>query len=204
MSVIDKVIAAVTPMESDEARIEARAKARAAARPGTWLALVLDHHLEIEGAFTAVRSAATAEERRTAQKRLGVLLTGHSIAEESVIYPALASAHEKGHAEMAYTEQSAAKVQMAALEAIDPMSHAYLDKLEHIRGAVAHHVYEEEHTRFIKLYEKMDPVDQRRLTQRYEEEFIRYCGEQSNAGRSFIPPAHSPITRTTAPSTLGR
>jgi len=39
---------------------------------------------------------------------------------------------------------TAAKVQMALLEDVPPKSQTFLDKLEHIRGAVAHHVYEEE------------------------------------------------------------
>ena len=44
MSIIDKVVAAVTPPESEEARAKARAKAEAAARPGDWLSQILDHH----------------------------------------------------------------------------------------------------------------------------------------------------------------
>jgi hypothetical protein len=47
MSILDKVVAAVTPPESEDARKEARAKARGAARPGDWLSMVLDHHLQI-------------------------------------------------------------------------------------------------------------------------------------------------------------
>lgn len=38
MSVLDQVIAAVTPPESDEARQEARANAQAVAVPGGWFA----------------------------------------------------------------------------------------------------------------------------------------------------------------------
>ena len=39
MSIIDEVVAAVTPPESEESRREARAKALAAAGDGDWLAL---------------------------------------------------------------------------------------------------------------------------------------------------------------------
>ncbi len=177
MSVLDKVIAAVTPPESEESRKEARAKARAAAKPGDWLSMILQHHEQIEAAFAAVKSAPTALSRRAAQRNLGILLTGHSNAEESVIYPALAAADEKDHATMAYTEQAAAKTQMALLEKLVPMSQDYLDKLEHIRGAVAHHVYEEEGTWFTELKEKASEADQAQLTSRYEEEFSRYVGD---------------------------
>jgi hypothetical protein len=68
---------------------------------------------------------------------------------------------------------------MGLLETIPPMSQDYLDKLEHIRGAVAHHVYEEEGTWFLELKEKVPASEQTRLTQRYEEEFSRYVGDNT-------------------------
>lgn len=176
MSVLDKAIAAITPPESDEARAEARAKAEAAATPGSWLAQILAHHKEIEHQFAAVKAATTAEARRAEQKKLGVILTGHAVAEEAAIYPALAADKQVGHAELAYQEQAAAKMEMGLLERLDPMSEDYLDKLEHIRGAVAHHVYSEEGTWFLELAEDVDPSEQAMITQRYTEEFERYTG----------------------------
>ena len=175
MSIIDKVVAAVTPPESEEARAKARAKAEAAARPGDWLSQILDHHRQIEALFAAVKSATTAEARREAQKRLAGILTGHSVAEEAAIYPALAADKQVGHAELAYQEQSAAKMEMGLLERLDPMSQDYLDKLEHIRGAVAHHVYSEEGTWFLELAKDVGPEEQAMITQRYKEEFERYA-----------------------------
>lgn len=175
MSIIDKVVAAVTPPESEEARAKARAKAEAAARPGDWLSQILNHHRQIEALFAAVKSATTAEARREAQKRLAVILTGHSVAEEAAIYPALAADKQVGHAELAYQEQSAAKMEMGLLERLDPMSQDYLDKLEHIRGAVAHHVYSEEGTWFLELAKDVGPDEQAMITQRYKEEFERYA-----------------------------
>jgi hypothetical protein len=65
---------------------------------------------------------------------------------------------------------------MALLENLTPMTQAYLDKLDHIRGAVAHHVYEEEGTWFVELKEKASAADQTKLTARYKEEFDRYVG----------------------------
>jgi hypothetical protein len=186
MSMLDKVVAAVMPPESDEQRAEARAKARNAATDSDWLSLVLDHHEQIEAACAAVTAAPEAASRRAAQKRLAVLLTGHSIAEESVIYPALVKADEQGHATKAYTEQSGAKVQMALLEDLDPMSQEFNDKLEHIRGAVAHHVYEEEGNWFVELKEKLPPADQTKLTFRYSQEFSRYIGQDEEAEMGAI------------------
>lgn len=179
MSVFDKVVAAVTPPESEEDRKEARAKAKAAAHSGDWLSMIVHHHEQIEAAFAAVASATTAATRTAALKSLGIILTGHSNAEEAVIYPALVSADEKAHATMAYTEQAAAKTQMGLLENIAPMTQDFIDKLEHIRGAVAHHVYEEEGKWFPELKEKAPAADQAKLSLRYQEEFERYVGNDS-------------------------
>jgi hemerythrin superfamily protein len=184
MSIVDKVVAAITPPESDEARVEARAKARAAAETNDWLSLVLDHHERIEAAFAAVKAARDRSTRLAALKELGVILTGHSNAEEASLYPALARVDEKAHATMAYSEQAAAKLQMGLLENIAPMTQEFLDKLEHIRGAVAHHVYEEEGTWFLELKEKLAAPDQEKLTQRYQEEFDRYVGADAGGASS--------------------
>jgi len=181
MSFIDKVIAAVTPPESEEARIEARNKATAAAVPGDWLSQILAHHRGIEAAFAAAKAAHDAGSRTAALKQLGVLLTGHAIAEESVIYPALANGGEKGHAGTGYEEQAMVKIQMALLEKLDPMSQDFVDKLEHIEGAVAHHVYAEEGNWYLDLKQKAPASDQAMLSKRYAEEYERYVGGDASA-----------------------
>jgi hypothetical protein len=191
MSILDKAIAAVTPPVSQEKRAEAHAKARAAAEPGDWLSRILDHHEEIDAAFEQVKSAGSPEARRKAEKELGTLLTGHSMAEEAVIYPALAQAGKQGHANTAYTEQVAAKQQMAALEVMDPMSDDYLDKLGHLEGAVRTHIYQEESDWFVDLKRDASAQDQARVTARYAEEYDRYMqgaaapGQVAPEPRSF-------------------
>lgn len=185
MSLLDKVVAAVTPPESEQARQEARAKARAAAGSGDWLAMILDHHISIEEAFGAVKLAQELASRRTALKSLALILTGHSNAEESVIYPALVRAGHKAHAMAGYTEQAGAKANMGELEFLDPMTEDFMDKLEHIRGAVAHHMYEEENDRFLDL-KKLPPAEQQYLTQRFREEFERYTGADGREGPGAV------------------
>ena len=76
---------------------------------------------------------------------------------------------------------------MGLLEDLEPMSQEYLDKLEHIRGAVAHHVYEEEGTWFVELKEKLSPADQTKITFRYQEEFSRYTGDGEEAASKATP-----------------
>jgi hemerythrin superfamily protein len=180
MSILDKVVAAVTPPESEEARLKARAKARASASKGDWLSMVLDHHEQVEAAFTAVKAAADPTSRIRTLTHLSTLLTGHSIAEEGALYPAIAKADEKGHATKAYAEQAAAKLQLGLLADLPPMSQEFMDKLEHIQGAVAHHVYEEESSWLLDLKTKTAAAQQVKLTQRYQEQFSRYMGDDSD------------------------
>lgn len=177
MSIVDKVIAAVAPPESEKDRAEARARATAAAEPGDWLSLVLDHHIELEDAIAAVEDMTTAEERSDAFKEFAVLLTGHSIAEEGVLYPGLSANSETGHADMGYTEQAMVKMQMAALEKLDPLSQEFENKLEHVKSALLHHMYEEEGNWFLDLKKKSSPEEQDVMTVRYAEEFDRYVGD---------------------------
>lgn len=176
MSVIDQVVTAFSLPETDESRQKARTEALALAEPGDWLSLVLQHHLQIEEAFARVKKAASSADRLAAQGRLGVVLTGHAIAEESVLYPALAEIGSKGHAETGYSDQAEVKMQMAELENLDAASQEYLDKLEHIRESVQHHVYEEEAHWFQQLKRKANLDVQSKLTERYQEEFGRYVG----------------------------
>jgi hypothetical protein len=196
MSILDKAIAAITPPVSDDKRQEAHAKARAAAEPGDWLSQILDHHEAIEQAFAETKAAPTAEARRAAQKRLGVLLNGHAMAEEAVIYPALTQEGKQGHANTAYTEQAAAKMQLAALETLDPMSEDFLDKLGHLEGAVQTHVYQEESDWFPYMKAFAPAEAQAHATARYEEEYGRYIdGGHRPGGLAGEPRSFAAETR---------
>jgi DUF438 domain-containing protein len=179
MSFFDKIVAAITPPESDETRLEARARARVETEPRHWLSLVLDHHELIEQAFAEAKAATTAQDRVAAQKKLALILTGHSNAEEAVIYPEMADHGHKAHAGLAYEEQAMTKVQLALLEKIDPLSEAFVDKLEHIRGAVTHHMYQEESSWLLDLRTELPPARQEAMGRRYQEEMNRYLSGAS-------------------------
>jgi hemerythrin superfamily protein len=176
MSFLDKIASTVMPPESEEDRLTARRNAEVLAAPDGWLDPILDHHRQIEDAFGRALRGAQSEDRRAALQALAVLLTGHANAEESVIYPALAASGEKADAGMAFEEQAMAKIEMAKLEALDPLGDAWREKLEHIQDAVQHHVYHEESTWFPKLQQSLPESRQARLTERYYEEYSRYVG----------------------------
>lgn len=174
MSILDRIVAAVTPPESEQDRIEARQLAETYTDRAPWLSMVLDHHRQIDAAFETVKQANDAGQKKQALRALGTLLTGHSIAEECVIYPSLSDVGDTGHATMAYTEQSAAKMQIGLLERMDPMSQDFDDKFGHLEGAVKHHVYQEESNWFRQLVEAAPEADHQMIADRYSEEFNRY------------------------------
>lgn len=181
MSILDKVIAAVVPEPTAAERAQCRARARELSSGSGWLAQVLDHHEAIEAAFASIKSASNAAARRSALKTLASILTAHSMAEEAVLYPAMALGDQKAHSTEAYTEQSAAKVQTAGLDELDPMSQDFIDKLEHLRSAVSMHVYREESDWFPELRRSGDPSLQGKLTRKYQEEFDRYLAPEAAA-----------------------
>ncbi len=177
MSILDRLIAAVSLPEHENAREDARTMARNASTPGDWLWQIVEHHVELEQAFVAVKTAGDSTSRTAAFRHLGILLTGHEIAEEAVIYPALAQCRGMAHSGTAYDEQAVVKVQMALLEKLDPMSQQFLTKLIHIEGAVAHHMYCEEGKWFLDLKREASSADQLMMTERYAEEYYRYVGD---------------------------
>jgi hypothetical protein len=185
MSLLHKVVAAVSPSASAAQREDARLRALEAATPGDWLTLVLQHHMRIEQAFATVAAAHDRRSRMAAHKTLGILLTGHSNAEESVLYPALARLEGKGLAQSAYREQGSAKLDLGVLESLPPMSQAYLRTFGRIRDTVACHVCEEEGIWFVRLKKELPEFDQARITQRYREEFERYVGRGRIAQRGW-------------------
>lgn len=181
MSILDRFVAAVAPPESEDARRDARRVAARAAMPGDWLDQIVEHHIGLERAFVDVKTGKDGAHRAAALKELGVLLTGHAIAEEAVIYPAMADETQKGHAALGYDEQAMVKVEMALLEKLNPMTQDFVDKLEQIEGAVKQHMFQEEASWFLELKDSASVADEAMLTQRYAEEYKRYVAAPTKA-----------------------
>jgi hemerythrin superfamily protein len=182
MSWLDKIGSTVFPLASDEKRAGARREAEQLARDHQWLAQIVAHHKAIEQCFADALAATDVDTRRRAMQELARLNTGHSIAEEVTVYPALIEYNGalggKVQAALAYEEQQMAKIQQAMLEKLDPMSAEWRAKLDHIKSAVQQHVYEEESNRFADLAKAIPAAESARLSRRYAEEFERYCGEE--------------------------
>jgi hypothetical protein len=196
MSLLHRMIGSVTPPASDAERRQARARALATAATGDWLSVVVRHHQQIEAAFHAVAACLESDSRAISLQGLSRLLIGHAIAEESVLYPALARCGEKRHAEHAYSDQANAKMQLAALEQLPPMSQEFVQQLEEVRLAVIQHHFEEEAHWFIELLQGAMAEDHLVLGQRFQQEFDRYvCSDELVAVLENVPGAHEPADR---------
>ena len=179
MSFLDKLAAAITPAASKEDRAEARRKAEALGGREEWIGLIVQQHKQIEMLISEAATAPGAADRREAIREFERVLTGHATAEEAVLYPDMAEFSGKTHAGMGYEEHAMTKIQVAKLEKLDPMSNEWREKIDHIRSALEQHMYQEEGSWMPELAEKLPQTDRTRLTQRFVEEYERYCGDGS-------------------------
>lgn len=164
--------AAKLKTSAERSSISATDAARALAEPGDWLSCAFEHHDQIRAAFETAWRAPPGGARVAAMKGLAVVLNGHSLAEEVVLYPALCAIDAVKHADAAYAQQTEAKIQMAELERLSPQNPDWLAQLELIQAAVLEHMEQEESTWFLEIKEGYP--DQAKLTARYREEFERY------------------------------
>ncbi|ARU17983.1 hemerythrin domain-containing protein [Croceicoccus marinus] len=179
MSFLDKLAAAIAPAASKEDRAEARRKAEALAGREEWIGLIVQQHKQIETLISEAATAPGADARRKAVREFERVLTGHATAEEAVLYPDMAEFSGKTHAGMGYEEHAMTKIQVAKLEKLDPMSDEWREKIDHIRSALEQHMYQEEGSWMPDLAEKLPQIDRTRLTERFVEEYERYCGDGS-------------------------
>lgn len=190
MSFIDRLASALAPAASSEDRAEARRKADALGAREEWIRLIVEQHKQIETLISQAATATGADARRKAMREFERVLTGHATAEEAVLYPDMAEFSGKTHAGMGYEEHAMTKIQVAKLEKLDPMSNEWGEKIDHIRSALEQHMYQEEGSWMPDLAEKLPQADRTRLTERFVEEYERYCGDGSARQGAMAGAAH--------------
>jgi len=171
MSFLDRIAAALAPAATDEQRIEARKRLEQMARGEPFAEEILAQHRAIEGLFADARQNSGPDAQAIVHG-LAVLLNAHAMAEEAVIYPEVSQNSGKAHAGMAYEEHAMTKVQLAALQELQPGSQEWHEKLDHIESAVQQHVYQEESS-WLPDVIRYAPVEAR---QRMSAKFTEYFG----------------------------
>ncbi len=143
MSIFDRIASALAPTASDEERAEARRALEELATGQLFAEDILRQHKQIEQLFVDARSASGAAAQGVVNE-LSLLLNGHAMAEEAVVYPEVSESSSKVHAGMGYEEHAMTKVQLAELQKLPPASEQWIEKLDHIESAVQQHIYQEE------------------------------------------------------------
>jgi hypothetical protein len=175
MTLLDKMIGGVRePLE--ERRQGARDLAYARAAECDWFAEVLRQHVAIEAALEAVRTAGDPAAGRHALRWLATLMKGHAIAEETVLYPAVAFDGQRAHAVSAFADESSFRIDLAGLALLEPGSPDFVDKLEALRADMVLHFYEEEGAWYPALCRREGGRGNARLHTLFREEFRRYMG----------------------------
>jgi len=151
--------------------------AQTAASERDWLAIVKTHHAAIAKAFdellaTGMKSGAP---RESALKKLAYQLTAHAVAEENVLYPALAMHGMTSESDKLYMDQAHAKVMNAEVDLAamsDKQGNAWLDKAKALQAAVLKHAKEDEEANlYPKLKQKLDAKQNAMLTAEYQHQY---------------------------------
>ncbi len=144
--------------------------------PEDWLELIRSHHAMIEAAFDAVLSSGDSalDIRQQRFRRLALLLTAHCVAEENVVYPALAMYGLQSESDKLYLDQAHAKVMNAVLDmADDKGSASWLEKAQGLKAVVLKHAKEDEEADlYPRLQAKLDATTAMKLGAAYRREFL--------------------------------
>ena len=145
--------------------------------------LILNDHRELERLFDTLLNQP--EQRATLLPVMTTLLTAHSRAEESEVYPAARDAGGEDDVEHSQQEHLAADQLAERLAATDPDSDDFTATLEELVDAVKHHVEEEEKTVLPGMRERIDDARRAELGQAFlaarEQHLGRQPGEMSKA-----------------------
>lgn len=150
--------------------------AQTAAAGGDWLAMIKAHHVLVAKSFDKLLASdkSTYLTRERLAQTIGYELTAHSVAEENVIYPAIAMMGTMGDADKLYLDQAHAKVMNAQLEMQAEMKDKgnWKEAAMALQQAVLRHAKEDEEGRvYPALKAKLDPAMNAMLTTKYKREF---------------------------------
>jgi hemerythrin superfamily protein len=135
--------------------------------------LVHDHR-EVEEMFGELERlrGATSDEDRQRRKDLAdqvtIELVRHSVAEEVLVYPKVASKVSEEEVEHAREEHAEAEETMARMEKLDADDPAFDDELATLMKEIRHHIEDEEGRMFADMRRVLDEDELRRLGSRVE------------------------------------
>jgi hemerythrin superfamily protein len=142
---------------------------------GDWLAIVkAQHELLMKHLDRMLDSRdRTFLKRDILQHELSYLITAHSVAEENVLYPAIARAGMLSEADRLYLDQSHSKIVNADLDLISEKNEsAWFDKVRTLQAMVMKHgKQDEEGNIYPRLKQSVDRETNALLTAAFNREF---------------------------------
>jgi len=138
--------------------------------------LIMSDHREVERLFEVLKNEP--DKRALTLPVLTTLLTAHSRAEESEVYPAAAQAGGEEDVEHSQKEHLEADQLLATLADTDPEGPDFEKRLEDLVDAITHHVEEEETTVLPGMRARLDDAELDRLADRFSAVRKRLLGSQ--------------------------
>ncbi len=138
--------------------------------------LILKDHRELERMFDTLLNEP--DTRPTLVPVMTTLLTAHSRAEESEVYPAARRAGGEDDVEHSQKEHLEADQLALKVAATDPRSAEFEDVLRELVDAVNHHVEEEEETVLSGIRERIDAARREELGEAFLAAREEHLGDQ--------------------------
>ncbi len=138
--------------------------------------LIMNDHRELEKLFDTLLDEP--EKRAALVPVMTTLLTAHSRAEESEVYPAAREAGGADDVEHSQKEHLEADQLALALSETDPSSPDFEAALQELVDAVSHHVEEEEQTVLPGMRERLDEARRAELGEAFLAAREEHLGEQ--------------------------
>jgi hemerythrin-like domain-containing protein len=131
---------------------------------------ILEHdHREVEEMFKELESLSgktsddAVERRQELVRDVTLELARHSVAEEVIVYPRVASKISEDEVEHAREEHAEAEESLAKLEKLDPGSPDFEKELGTLMEEIRHHIEDEEQGMFAKMRENLSADELRTM-----------------------------------------
>jgi hypothetical protein len=108
------------------------------------IALLKADHRKVEDLFAEFKAATGAAKKQALVEKICAELSGHTVIEEEMFYPACRGKVEDGLLNEGYVEHDSSKVLVAELLASAPNEEFYDAKVKVLSEQIEHHVHEEE------------------------------------------------------------
>lgn len=131
--------------------------------------LIKSDHRKVESLFSEMEKAKSSKKMQELFEQIYTELTVHAKVEELTLYPSMRN-YDETHdmVDEAEEEHTEAKVLLEELKSMSPSDPDFKAKIEELKGAVQHHVEEEESEILPSVTDSMDEVEMKELAKEFK------------------------------------